>query len=113
MDDDLNTPGALAAVFDFVRAGNTILEGGNAPGGDRSAMASFMDRLVTGILGIRLEPEAGGSSEDLCRILGEARGYLRKNRLFEEADRMRDELAKAGYAVRDLPGSISEVAPEI
>ena len=89
MDDDLNTPGALAAVFDFVRAGNIILEGGNVPEGDRYLLASFMDRLVTGILGIRLEQEAGGSSEDLCRILGEVRGYLRKNRLFEEADRMR------------------------
>lgn len=113
MDDDLNTPGALAAVFDFVRAGNIILERGNVPEGDRYFLASFMDRLVTGILGIRLEHEAGGSSEDLCRILGEVRGYLRKNRLFEEADRMRDELAEAGYAVRDLPGGISEVAPEI
>lgn len=112
MDDDLNTPGALAVIFDFVRAGNTMLEG-EVPAGDRAAMASLMDSLVTGVLGIKLEPAGRASTEDLCRILGELRGFLRKNRLFEEADRMRDELSEAGYSVRDLPGGISEVAPDI
>jgi len=112
MDDDLNTPSALASVFDFVRAGNTILEG-ETTGEDRHEMAQLMDELVTGVLGIKLESEGRGSTEDLCRILGEARGCLRKNRLFQEADRMRDELAEAGFSVRDLPGGTSEVTPDI
>ena len=112
MNDDLNTPGALAAIFDFVRTGNTMLERGISPG-DSTSMAELMDRLVTGVLGIRLDSQGAASTEDLCRILGQLRGYLRKNRLFEEADRMRDQLAEAGYSVRDLPGGISEVTPDI
>ena len=112
MNDDLNTPGALAAVFDFVRTGNTIIENDTSTA-DRAAMAHLLDRLVTGVLGIRLESRGCGSVEELCRILGDARGYLRKNKLFGEADRMRDELAKAGYSVRDLPDGVSEVTPDI
>lgn len=112
MNDDLNTPAALAAVFDFVRAGNIILESAVSQG-DRFLMAQLMDELVTGILGVKLESAGGASTDDLCMILGELRGYLRKNRLFDEADRMRDQLAEAGFSVRDLPGGVSEVTPEI
>lgn len=113
MDDDLNTPGALAALFEFVRAGNIILEG-NPSEADKYEMADLLDRLAIGVLGIELTSVSSGESlEDLCRILGELRGYLRKNKLFMEADKLRDDLAEAGFSVRDLPGGLSEVAPDI
>ncbi|MCK5843050.1 MAG: hypothetical protein KAH31_12825, partial [Candidatus Sabulitectum sp.] len=113
MDDDLNTPGALAALFDFVRAGNTLLEGKPADA-DKQVMASLMDSLATDVLGVELISDShGGSSEDLCRILGELRGYLRKNKLFQEADKLRDDLSEAGFSVRDLPGGVSEVTAHI
>ena len=113
MDDDLNTPGALAAIFEFVRACNTLLEG-KISDGDKHLMAALMDSLVIDVLGIELASGgSSGSSEDLCRILGELRGYLRKNKLFTEADKLRDDLAEAGFSVRDLPGGASEVTPDI
>ncbi len=113
MDDDLNTPGALAAIFEFVRAGNIILEG-NPSTADKSEMIALLDNLVKGALGIELSTESGGgSSEELCNILGELRGYLRKNKLFQEADKLRDDLAEAGFSVRDLPGGFSEVTPDL
>lgn len=113
MDDDLNTPGALASIFDFVRAGNIILEGKPSEG-DRRSMADLMDVLVSGILGVELSSSGdSGSEEDLCRILGEIRGSFRQNRMFEEADKMRDELKEAGYSVQDLPGGISKVLPGV
>ena len=113
MDDDLNTPGALAAVFEFVRACNTLLEA-KITDGDKHIMAGLMDTLVTDVLGIELASDGNsGSSEDLCKILGELRGYLRKNKLFTEADKLRDDLAKAGFSVRDLPSGASEVTPDI
>ena len=113
MDDDLNTPGALAAIFEFVRAGNIILER-NPSDADKSEMAALLGKLVKGVLGIELSPEtSGGSSEELCDILGELRGYLRKNKMFQEADKLRDDLAEAGFSVRDLPGGVSEVTPDL
>ena len=111
MDDDLNTPSALAVLFEFVRAGNILLEG-SVPEADKFLMAGLLDSLATGVLGVELVSEStGGSTQDLCSILGELRGYLRKNKLFQEADKLRDDLADAGYSVRDLPGGDSEVTP--
>jgi cysteinyl-tRNA synthetase len=111
MDDDLNTPSALAVLFEFVRAGNILLEL-EILEADKSAMAGLLDRLATGVLGVELVSEnTGGSTEDLCRILGELRGYLRKNKLFQQADKLRDDLAEVGYSVRDLPDGNSEVTP--
>ena len=113
MDDDLNTPGALAALFDFVRAGNIFLEGKPSEA-DKYEMAAMLDTLLTDVLGVVLSTESsGGSSEALCRILSEFRGYLRENRLFQEADKMRDDLADAGFSVRDLPGGVSEITPDL
>lgn len=113
MDDDLNTPGALASLFDFVRAGNILLEG-KPSDADKQLMVALLDSLATDVLGVELISDShGGSSEDLCRILGELRGYLRKNKLFTEADKLRDDLSEAGFSVRDLPGGVSEVTADI
>jgi cysteinyl-tRNA synthetase len=113
MDDDLNTPLALAALFEFVRAGNILLEG-SVPESDKFAMAGLLDSLATDVLGVKLVSDSSGrSTEELCRILGELRGYLRKNKLFHEADKLRDELVDAGYSVRDLPDGVSEVTPDL
>ncbi|MCK5786520.1 MAG: cysteine--tRNA ligase [Candidatus Sabulitectum sp.] len=113
MDDDLNTPGALASLFEYVRAGNILLEG-ELSEADKHQMTVLLDTLATDVLGVQLASESsGGSSEELCRILGELRGYLRKNKLFQEADKLRDDLSNAGFSVRDLPGGASEVTADL
>ncbi|OPL19352.1 MAG: cysteine--tRNA ligase [Candidatus Aegiribacteria sp. MLS_C] len=110
MDDDLNTPGALAAIFDMVRAGNSILDGNDRPA-DRKAMAGAMDLMAEDILGLDIRGWSASSDDtsELCGILAEARGTLRRSRLFEAADRMRDRLEEIGYTARDLPDGGSEI----
>lgn len=110
MDDDLNTPGALASIFELVRAGNGILDR-NDTQEDRIALAAVLDELAGDILGLDL---TGGdsSAEDtavLCEILAETRGILRENRMFEATDLMRDKLEKIGFTAKDLPDGKSEI----
>jgi cysteinyl-tRNA synthetase len=110
MNDDLNTPGALASIFELVRGGNGILDRNDTPP-DRAALAQVMDELAGEILGLDL---TGGNSstEDtavLCGILAETRGILRENRMFEATDLMRDKLEAIGYSAKDLPGGKSEI----
>ncbi len=110
MDDDLNTPGALAALFEMVRAGNAMLDDDDTHA-DRAAMAEVMDLLAGEILGLDLSGYSTSSETagGLCEILAETRGVLRENRLFDAADRMRDRLEEIGYTARDLPGGKSEI----
>jgi cysteinyl-tRNA synthetase len=113
MDDDLNTPGALAALFDMVRKGNSLLDGRDDPA-DRSYLASMLDSLAGDVLGLDLRAGTAGSGDSvsgLCGVLGDVRSVLRSNRLFEEADGMRERLEKLGYVVKDLPDGGSEVRP--
>ena len=110
MNDDLNTPGALASIFELIRAGNGILDRNDNPE-DRVALVRVMDELADEILGLDL---TGGSSssEDtavLCGILAQTRGILRENRMFEATDLMRDKLEAIGYTAKDLPGGKSEI----
>jgi cysteinyl-tRNA synthetase len=112
MDDDLNTAGALAGLFDLVRDANTALEQG-ASAGDRALLARALDGMGGGVLGLQMEgAEPGGESmEVLLDVLGEARSELRRNRMFEAADSMRERLEEGGFSVHDLPGGESRVDP--
>ena len=107
MDDDLNTPRALAVLFDFVRKGNALLDSG---AGSSKSMAVTLDELASDSLGLSLHGSPGTAQLDgVCDILSEVRGTLRSRKLFDEADGMRKRLEAIGFTVRDLPGGGSEI----
>lgn len=110
MDDDLNTPIALARIFDMVRNGNILLDS-EPSNPDRILIAGTFDEFVGEILGIRIESASstGGNEGALRELLGSLRGTLRSNKLFEEADSMRKKLEHAGYKVKDLSDGSSEI----
>ncbi|MFO1492655.1 MAG: cysteine--tRNA ligase [Kiritimatiellia bacterium] len=98
MDDDLNTPEALVAVFDMVSAGNRALNQNACPPAEAAAALAVLDRIDGG-LGI-LKPAAAAIDPELQALL-DRRAAARKARDWPEADRIRDEFAKRGWAVKD------------
>ncbi len=98
LDDDLNTPMALAAVFGLVKEVNIHGKGGREV---FDAMVSF-DR----VLGLRLAERAKSVSvevpEEIEKLLSE-REQARKSRDFAAADRLRDDIIAAGYVIEDTP----------
>lgn len=110
MDDDLNTPRALAVIFDMVRSGNALLDS-QPSDADKMLTAETFDEFTGEILGISVKSigSTGRNEAILRELLGILRGILRSNRLFEEADSMREKLEDAGYTVKDLPGGTSEI----
>ena len=101
MDDDLNTPRAIAALFDLARDINRAREGGDDVG-----PAARTLRELAGVLGLTLEErgaEAGADVGPLMALLIEARTNMRAAKLYEQADQVRDRLADMGYQLEDTP----------
>ena len=96
MDDDLNTPGALAALFGCMNYCNGCGGiGSNALGTSREFINIV--RHTFGCFDPREAEEIPAEVRKLANLRAEARAA--KN--FKESDRLRDEMAALGYEVRD------------
>ena len=128
MDDDFNTAGALATLFDLVRALNGFLERHGI--GDNARYVGMLDRAANtitellGVLGVgthaatdagEYPPEVLDLARDLAGYAGRdtraaveallaARAVARTDRNWAMADVVRDGLASLGLAVEDTPG---------
>ena len=103
MDDDFNTPQALAALFDLSREVNAYLDGAATVSQETvQYLIGLYEELAGQILGIL--PFSKGESVDLApfiELLLEVRSELRKKREFELADRIRARLGELGVVLRD------------
>jgi cysteinyl-tRNA synthetase len=116
MDDDFNTPEALAALQGLTREINTAKDAGEQA---RAAALGAELRALGGVLGIlsvpaeewfRLTRTAGTASAGAGLSDAEvderiaARTAARARKDFKESDRIRDELAANGVVLEDKPG---------
>jgi len=98
MDDDLNTPQAVAAIFDAIREINSLITSGEESRESLKAFLSTYDELL-GVLGFDFSDEVALSTEDKA-LIEERRGHrLAKN--WAESDRIRDLLLGRGIRVKD------------
>ncbi len=98
MDDDLDTPGALAAVFDLVRTANGADDRGETVAAGRSARTAA---LLCAVLGLDLRPGAGDEVDPDTAELVRRRDDARSARRWDEADALRGQLEAAGWLVED------------
>jgi cysteinyl-tRNA synthetase len=104
MDDDFNTAGALAALFELVRAINTARDGGVAGASFDGAQATL--RELAGVLGLTLEESSSGGDAEVTpfvELLVRTRSELRAAKQWALADRLRSELARLGVVLEDSP----------
>ncbi len=108
MDDDFNTPGAIAALFDVTREINTLLNATQPLSkGSLQVMDAFYGRLVGDALGVipeKLEQDvSAGLSAELIGLLIETRAKLRQAKQWALADEIRNRLAALGVQMQDGP----------
>lgn len=104
--DDLNSPIAIAALFDWVRNINSIAEGKEKiTESDLNALKSMFKTIIVDILGLIDEQTEGSKHADLTgkliEMLLNMRLQAKADKDFATSDRIRDELAKLGVIVRD------------
>ncbi|HTF55860.1 MAG TPA: DALR domain-containing protein, partial [Planctomycetota bacterium] len=95
MDDDLNTSSAAGAVHEFVREVNRNLDAGRPVPGAAAAFEGFMF-----VLGVPLSPAVAGPPAEVQSLV-QSREEARKRRDWPESDRLRDEIQKRGWIVKD------------
>lgn len=112
MDDDFNTPGAIAVLFEAARECNRLRAAGEAGVG---AVAAQLKQLA-GVLGL-LQRDPGdflqgsanesGPGSDAIDAMIRQRNAARENKDWAESDRIRDELAAQGIILEDAAGITS------
>ena len=99
MDDDLNTPRALAVLFDLARDINR--EAGN--GLNVRESQKILESLA-GVLGLTFKEEVLESSTEAApfiNLLVDLRSRLRNEKQFEIADQVRNQLGELGVVIED------------
>lgn len=112
--DDFNTPGAIAELYNLVRAANmfaTDVESGKV---DKQHCAPYLAEVwksiltISNVLGLTLSSAtagavSGGDVDKLMDILLEVRAAARAKKDFAASDLVRDALDKAGFVIKDRP----------
>ena len=102
MDDDLNTPQAVAALFDLARDINRGRDAGQSVGSGQDAL-----RELGGVLGLTFEDrpslDDNLAAAPFIDLLVSVRTELRAARQFALADQIRDGLAEQGVTLEDGP----------
>jgi cysteinyl-tRNA synthetase len=100
MDDDFNTPLALAALYELVKAINTARDNGAT--NEQLQPAQAMLRELIGVLGLRLQEKQGsGDTDKFVDLLVEVRSEVRRQKLWAMSDLIRDRLKEMGVAIED------------
>ncbi len=100
MDDDFNTPLALAAIYELVKAINTARDSGASD--DQLKPAQEKLRELTGVLGLQLKEKQGsGDADKFIDLLVEVRSEVRRQKLWALSDQIRDQLKALGVILED------------
>ena len=97
MDDDLNTPDALAAIFEFVKEINTRADAADKP--SLQAAADTFDELA-GVLGLLYNRKTAQAPEEVQALVAE-RTAAKKAKDWARADALRARISALGWTVTD------------
>ena len=101
MDDDLNTAGAQAAVFELIRDTNTLMDEGKFFDGNRAAALDFLAEFDAIFDVIKVTQAEDALTDSAVDELVEARTAAKKAKDFTKADQLRNDLLERGIIIED------------
>lgn len=106
LDDDLNTAEALAAIFEYVRDTNSVMDSGEFKAGNLAGTTALIDRFDSIFDVLRVSGHTSGMSDAEVEALIEERTRARKDRDFKRSDEIRAQLLDAGIILEDTKEGI-------
>ena len=112
MSDDLNSPIAIAGLFEGVKLINSVADGKSTiSADDRDALNRLFHAFVFDIFGFKAENQLeSGTSEVLSEVvdlLMKLRAEAKANKDWATSDKIRNELAAIGFDIRDGKEGVS------
>ena len=112
MDDDLNSPIAIAHLFDGVRMINSIADGkATISSKDLEQLKNLYSTFLFDLFGLHKHDEQSNTNTEPYRhaidLLLQLRLEAKSNKDWATADKIRDELAKLGFVVKDTKDGFS------
>lgn len=105
MNDDINTAGAIAALFDLSHAANSAVDSENVPSKTSLKKALGLLGELGGVLGILHKNEDRQLDSEIEELI-EKRSAARAARDFKTADEIRDKLTKMGIVLEDTANGV-------
>lgn len=111
LNDDLNSPIAIAHLFDGVKIINSIKAGKEKiAANDLADLKTFYNNMVFDVLGFKVEKanESGGGKilDGAVELLLELRKKAKTNKDWGTADKIRDELIEIGIEIKDTKDGV-------
>ncbi len=106
LDDDLNTAEALAAVFEFVRDTNTLLDQGEFRAGNQAAALDLLTRFDRIFDVLKPTLAANALDDESIDTLISERAAAKKAKQFARADEIRNQLLEAGVVLEDTKDGV-------
>ncbi len=112
MSDDMNSPIAIASLFEGVKFINSISDGKSTiTSEDRDALKSLFHAFVFDIFGLNAEDQnESGSNEvlnEVVDLLMKLRTEAKANKDWATSDKIRNELAAIGFEIKDGKEGVS------
>lgn len=106
LDNDLDTPRALAAVFELISQGNKLLDSDQLDKEQLKTILEFMRNDFDSIFAVLTRPSGAEASiplsEEISQML-EQRAKAREQKDWKRADQIRDKLLAQGIELQDTP----------
>jgi cysteinyl-tRNA synthetase len=102
LSDDINTPRAMAVLFDFIKKMNKFVTQGLGKNGSEKALNFLFE--ADKVLGLELNKVTATTGNKKLNTFLKERDTARESKDWAESDRIRDEIRSFGFDVEDTPG---------
>jgi len=100
MEDDFNTPKALAVVFELINQGNSLIDKNFLSPTDAQKILGFLKKIDEVFCFIFWKKEKKEVPQEILKLI-QKREKFRQQKKWQGADEIRKEIEKSGYKIED------------